>query len=123
MCQKLINNNVWTITFSEPVIVTDYEEFKTSLQAKITGPRGEYKFQYEVYNPSDELKNSGNFTSFTVRIYDILAPIKGVGREKVEFWFSDLDIVKDLANNSLSEGQFSGNLHYHEYITSSKLND
>ena len=117
---KVDGSNICTITFSEPVNITDFERFNQTLKAEITGPKSLYSFKYDFYNPSAELKNSKTVTSFQIRIYDILNTISGDGREKIKFWLEDLTTVVDLTGNYFTEGIITGRLKHYEYVTQSK---
>ena len=109
--------NVVTILFNEPVVFEDYSKFKQSLKANIVGPAAPYEFSYEIVTPSSSLPHGTKFTSMTVNIFDVKAPIYGRGSEKVELWFEDLTVIKDLVNNTLAEGKITGNLKKYEYIS------
>lgn len=113
---QINKDNIWTITFSEEVIVTDYERFEKSIHAEIIGPKSVYNFKYEIYKPSVELQGSLTIKNFKIRIFDVLSPLKGFGNEQVQFWFEDLSLIKDLADNNFAEGRLKGNLRYHEYV-------
>ena len=116
---KVDGSNICTITFSEPVNITDFEEFSKTLKAQITGPKSSYSFKYDFYHPSAELKNSKTVTSFQIKVYEIMNTIEGDGREKIKFWLEDLTTVTDLAGNIFAEGIFTGSLKHFEYVSKS----
>ena len=117
---KVSQDNICTVTFSETVIIANFTTFEQSLKAVIYGPKFPYKFKYRIYDPADLTKTAENLNKIQIQIYDILAPIKGDGSEKVEFWFEDSSVIKDLSDNIFAKGKFNGKLRFQEYVTESK---
>ena len=113
---SVTTKNLVTIRFNEPVKFQNFSLMSVNLMANINGPRYPYTFDYKIVNFNDELKVNKSFTQMKVQISNIQATILGSGIEKVEFWFNDTSVVKDLANNSMSLGKIVGNLNYFEYI-------
>jgi hypothetical protein len=116
----MTKTNIATITINELVTYTNYSEFQSTLQANIKGPNAPYTFKYAIYDPNNITSQAENFTQFRVQIYEVEASLYGGGLEKVELWFQDLSVVKDIAGNNFSEGKFSGNLKFTEYISTGK---
>ena len=110
------------MTFSEPVVFENITLVQKSMKVYINGPSSPYKFEYVIYDPNNYLKTTNQITQLDVRIYDVQAALYGLGVEKGEIWFTDLTVLKDLANNSFSEGKMVGNLRTIEYISEGKLN-
>lgn len=86
----------------------------TNFKTKITGPSVPYKYSttFTQIPPANTA-----FTTLNVQVYDVQATIEGGGREKFMFWLDDVSVLKDLANNSFSEGEVSGYLNFFEYIS------
>ena len=114
-------DNIFTITFSEPVVFKNKTLVQKSMRVYINGPSSPYKFEYAIYDPKNYLATTNQITQLDVRIYDVQAALYGLGVEKGEIWFTDLTVLKDLANNSFSEGKIVGNLKTYEYISEGKL--
>jgi hypothetical protein len=102
------------------VTYTNYTEFQSTLQATIKGPRAPYTFKYRVYDPKNITSVAENMTTFKIEVYEVEASLLGGGIEKVEFWFKDLSVVRDIAGNNFAQGKFSANLKFIEYILPSK---
>jgi len=117
---SISKTHLCTVTFSEEVVISDFEAFEKSLKSYIHGPLSPYKYLYEVYDPLNKTKGADNLTEVIITVHDIQAPLDGGGTEKIEFWIEDLTTVKDIAGNKLSEGKFSGNLNYMEFISESE---
>ena len=90
------------------------------MKVYINGPSSPYKFSYNIYDPRSYLEVTNEITQLDVRIYDIQAPIYGGGVEKVEIWFYDPTVLKDLANNNINDRKIIGNLKMYEYISEGK---
>lgn len=88
----------------------------SNLKANINGPISSYTFTYSVDNSNEALKPNISFTQMKVQISNIQNTIFGSGIERIEFWFLDTSVIKDLANNSMSNGKIIGNLNHFEYI-------
>ena len=116
-------DNVLTLTFNEVVVFQNISEVEHSMKVYINGPSSPYKFQYKIYDPKSYFEGTNEITQLDVQIYDIQAPIFGFGVEKAEIWFYNLTVLKDLSNNSLSDGKIIGNLNMYEYISEGKYCD
>ena len=115
-------DNIFTMTFSEPVVFINLTLVQKSIKVYINGPSSPYKFESEIYDPKNYLATTNQITQLDVRIYDVQAALYGLGVEKGEIWFTDLTVLKDLANNNFSDGKMVGNMRTYEYISTSKLN-
>ena len=108
------DNNLVTITFSEPAFFRDQNAFKQNMNTNIDGPESPYKYSIRITNTG--FVENATFTSIHIQVYDIQASIIGLNKEKFEVWFDDLSVIQDQANNSLSEGKIIGYLKTFEYV-------
>jgi len=80
-------NNVWTISFSETVIIKNLTLFHDSLRAKLNEFHHILQFQFAIFDPDHELKEGENTTEFKIRIFDLKRHLLGNGNEIIQFWF------------------------------------
>lgn len=113
-------DNLVTIKFSEPAVVTSYKDLVANLQATIYGPAIPYKFEHELVSPSNQKEASGELTYLKVQVKNIKTNINGHGIETVAFTLGDYSVIKDLNGNSLIKGGIRGYLSKTEYISESK---
>jgi len=119
---QVTKDNIWTVKFSESVVITNFSAFELSLRANIQGPIIPYKFDFKIYDPNNTTRNSVNLTEFQVKIYNIESHIVGNGTEQIQLWLKNSSLVKDLKGNILSKGKFIGDLSYFEYISGGNFN-
>ena len=93
----------------------------SNLKAKINGPSSPYVFTFAVDNSNGALQANKSFTQMKVQISNIQSTIFGSGIERIELWLNDTSVIKDLANNSMSNGKIVGNLNHFEYIAPGKI--
>ena len=117
---SISTNNLITIKFNEPVLFNDYLLMTSNLKANINGPSSPYVFTFAVDNSSGALQANKSFTQMKVQISNIQNTIFGSGIERIELWLNDTSVIKDLANNSMSNGKIVGNLNHFEYIAPGK---
>ena len=104
-----------TLTFSEPVKFQSYTNFTLFMKVNINGPSSPYSFKYSII---DQLVENQSFTQMQIRIYDLGTNLNGGGREKIEIWWLNLEVIQDLSNNTLSEGKITGDLNQYEHVSS-----
>ena len=120
MITKVSKDNIFTVEFSEVVIIDNFTLFEESLKCNIRGPSAPYTFKFEMYDPENITRTSQNLTNMQISVHDVEAPLLGDGTEVAEFWVNDLSVITDIVGNNFTEGKFSGNLNMQEYISDSK---
>jgi hypothetical protein len=104
------------------VLFYSYNDFISNFRTNINGPSSPYTYEYAIDQTAVKLVEAEEFTQMKVSISNILATIKGGGREKIEFWWADSTIIQDPSNNTLTEGKIVGYLNFYEYIPASTEN-
>jgi len=102
------------------VYITDLDLFNESLKAYIKGPETPYSFNYSLYDPNGLTKDSRLFTSFKIKITNVKTSFAGGGIEKIDLWLTNSSLIKDQYENELSDGKYSANLNYYEYVSNGK---
>ena len=105
-----------TLIFSEPVRFHNKTDMIENLNLFINGPSSPYDFKFEVAN-QDELVENQIFTEMVIRIYDLKATLFGEGSEKIFIWWTDLTVIEDRSNNTLSDGKIFGILNSYIYVS------
>ena len=109
-------SNVITLTFSEPVRFHNKTDMIENINLFINGPSSPYDFKFEVAN-QDELVENQIFTEMVIRIYDLKVTLLGEGSEKIFIWWTDLTVIEDRSNNTLSDGKIFGILNSYIYVS------
>jgi hypothetical protein len=98
------------------VFFYSYDDFISNFRTNINGPSSPYTYDYKIDQTDSKLVENKEFTEIKVSISNILATIKGRGREKIEFWWADSTVIQDRSNNTLTKGKIVGYLNFYEYI-------
>lgn len=96
------------------MLFRDYDAMVNAISTYIDGPKSPYDYSYRITN--DRLAANFTFEELYIEVYDVAATLVGYGSEKFELEFTDLTVIQDEANNTLSEGSIVGYLSPYEYI-------
>ena len=112
--------NVFTLKFSEAVVFTSFSDLESNLRTRINGPQINYKHSFGFTDEMQLLQPGVPFKYLKVRIYDVKSTLKGGGFEKVKIWFEDNSVIKDLAENDLTNVFAYENLNFFEFVPQCK---
>ena len=113
-------DNVFTLMFSEFVTFTSFSDLESNLRTRINGPQINYQYSSGFTDAMQSLQPGVPFKFLKVKIYDVKATLKGGGFEKVKIWFDDNSVIKDLAENDLTNVFAYENLNFFEYVPQGK---